>query len=409
MRPRVLYITHRVPWPPDRGDRIRSWNVLKYLATRADVDLICLADEPVSDETMTELNRVVRRVAVIPHAGKKRYVSGLWSLATGHTVTEGLFNCSGLKKTLQTWDRMNHYTAMLASSSGVARYLFAPFVKQQTTRWVDLTDVDSQKWLDYSTASSFPMSLVYSLEGKRLRRVEKRLAQTCERLLVVSNAERELFRSFCPTDRIHSVSNGVDSTYFAPNGKYSVDPHSCVFVGVMNYKPNADAAIWFANHVFPQLREKYPDAAFRIVGKSPTSDVMALASRPGIEVTGSVADVRPWLYRSTCAVVPLHIARGVQNKVLEAMSCGRPVICSPSPLKGLAAEPGLHLLQADSATDWIKSVSRVFEDPCLQEELGMAGAAYVQLRHSWDHCLSSLDDLLEQPSLPSLEPVESTP
>lgn len=407
MRPRVLYITHRVPWPPDRGDRIRTWNVLKYLSVRADVDLACLADEPVSEATMTELRRVSRRLAVIPHAGKKRYAAGLMSLAAGNTVTEGLFNCRALKQTLQQWDRTCLYTALLASSSGVARYLFEPFLRQPATRWVDLTDVDSQKWLDYSRSSSFPMSMVYAAEGRRLRRVEQMLAERCERLLVVSNAERDLFRSFCPTDRIHAVSNGVDSTFFAPSEKSKVDPHSCVFVGVMNYKPNADAAIWFADHVFPKLQQKYPDASFRIVGKSPTADVQNLAMRPGIEVTGSVPDVRPWLYRSTCAVVPLHIARGVQNKVLEAMSCGRPVICSPSPLKGLAAEPGLHLLQADSAEEWVQSISRVFDDTCLQEELGMAGAAYVQLRHSWDQCLAPLDDMLAQPALPCPEPAES--
>ncbi|MFN9717227.1 MAG: TIGR03087 family PEP-CTERM/XrtA system glycosyltransferase [Planctomycetota bacterium] len=407
MRPRILYITHRVPWPPDRGDRIRTWNVLKYLSAQADVDLACLADEPVSEATMTELQRVTSRLAVITHGGKKRYASGLLSLASGNTVTEGLFHCRSLTRTLRDWDRTSLYTASLASSSGVARYLFRPFFSQTATRWVDLTDVDSQKWLDYSRASSFPLSMVYATEGRRLRKVEQTLAARCERLLVVSEAERDLFRSFCPTDRIRAVSNGVDSAYFAPGRTSNVDPHSCVFVGVMNYKPNADAAIWFADHVFPRLQQLYPDAAFRIVGKSPTADVRSLAMRPGIEVTGSVPDVRPWLYRSTCAVVPLHIARGVQNKVLEAMSCGRPVICSSSPLKGLAAEPGLHLLKADTAEEWVQSICRVFTDTCLQDELGMAGAAYVQLKHSWNHCLAPLDDLLVPTTHPCPELSES--
>lgn len=395
MRPRVLYITHRVPWPPDRGDRIRTWNILKFLATRADVDLACLADEPASEATMTELARVTRQLAVIPHSGRMRYVSGLGSLLTGHTVTEGLFNCSGLKDVLAQWDQTVRYDAMIASSSGVARFLRAPYMRQQTTRWVDLIDVDSQKWLDYSASARFPMSLIYRMEGHRLREVEKELAESCDQLLVVSEAERELFKSFCPTHRIAAIGNGVDSDYFAPASLTGTDEFSCVFVGVMNYKPNADAVLWFAANVWPQLRSRFPTATFRIVGKSPSADVQALAQIPGIEVTGSVADVRPWLHRSTCAVVPLQIARGVQNKVLEAMSCGRPVICSSAPLKGLAAEPGLHLLRADSVEEWVCTVSQVFQDRTLQQELGLAGSAFVQLNHSWDHCLSPLDSMLE--------------
>ena len=368
MRSRVLYITHRVPWPPDRGDRIRTWNVLKYLSTRAQVDLVCLADEPVSEATMIELKRVTRRLAIIPLAGKMRYVRGAMSLLSGHTVTEGLFDSAELKNLLCEWDRQEKYSALMASSSGIARYLLPPFFNQAAVRWVDLIDVDSQKWLDYSAAARFPMSMVYRLEGQRLRQVECQLAQTCDKLLVVSEAERELFRSFCHTSRIAAIGNGVDSHYFAPSLRTTVDAHACVFVGVMNYKPNADAAIWFAEQVFPRVRERYPAAAFRIVGKSPTADVQALANNPGIEVTGSVPDVRPFLHRSTCAVVPLQIARGVQNKVLEAMACGRPVICSPAPLKGLDAEPGLHVLQADSVDDWLSAISRVFDDRCLQEE-----------------------------------------
>ena len=395
MRPSVLYITHRVPWPPDRGDRIRTWNVLRYLSTRANVDLACLADEPVSDETMSELQRVTRRLAVIPHSGKSRYITGLFSLLTGNTVTEGLFDSSSLRTVLEDWSESEEYDAVMASSSGIAGYLKREYLTRPA-QWVDLIDVDSQKWFDYSKAARFPMSLIYKLEGKRLRAVEKRLAKRCDQLLVVSEAERDLFRTFCQTDKIKAVGNGVDSIYFAPSTNVQVDECSCVFVGVMNYKPNADAAIWFVRNVWSQIRGRYPNAVFRIVGKSPTAEVRALAAVPGVEVTGSVPDVRPWLHRSTCAVVPLHIARGIQNKVLEAMACGRPVICSPAPLKGLAAEPGLHLLQADVASEWVESVSRVFADRNLQQELGMAGAAFVQLHHSWDHCLSPLDRMLER-------------
>jgi sugar transferase (PEP-CTERM/EpsH1 system associated) len=402
MRSRILYITHRVPWPPDRGDRIRTWNVLKYLASRADVDLACLADEPVAPATQDQLKRVTQRLAVIPHAGKKRYLKCLHSLLTGKTATEGLFECDDLKKILRLWNHQERYDAVIASSSGVAQYLFHPHIHQDVVRWVDLTDVDSEKWLDYAKVARFPMSLVYQTEGRRLRQVEQRLAESCDQLLVVSEAERRLFQSFCPTDRVLAVGNGVDSEYFAPSNSIVADPWSCVFVGVMNYKPNVDAVVWFAQHVWPRIRERYPEATFRIVGKSPAAEVQALNSRPGIEVTGPVPDVRPWLYRSACVVVPLQIARGVQNKVLEAMSCGRPAICSPSPLKGLAAEPGLHLLQADQVDEWVDAISRVFDDRCLQQELGLAATMFVQRHHSWNECLAPLNRIPDRRSLPVL-------
>ncbi len=393
MTKRILYVTHRVPYPPDRGDRIRTWNVLKYLAARAEVDLACLADEPASDATMQELRKVTKQLAVIPHAGRSRYVCGAISMLRGRTVTEGLFHSPPLASLLRDWNKATKYDAVIASSSGVARYLLPPFVRADIKRWVDLIDVDSQKWLDYAKSSRFPMSVVYRTEGHRLRNVERNLAKTCDRLLVVSEAERELFRSFCPTDRIVAASNGVDYQYFTPQPETQSEPHSCAFVGVMNYKPNADAAIWFAQNVWARIRQQYPQSQFYVVGKSPTLEVQALQSIPGIQVTGSVPDVRPWLFRATCAVVPLQIARGVQNKVLEAMACGRPVICSPEPLKGLAAESGTHLLKADTPDEWVDAISGLFNNPQLQMQLGTAAASWVQRHHSWDAALAMLDEL----------------
>ncbi|MEZ6035390.1 MAG: TIGR03087 family PEP-CTERM/XrtA system glycosyltransferase [Planctomycetaceae bacterium] len=393
MTARILYVTHRVPFPPDRGDRIRTWNILKFLAQRTSIDLACLADEAVTDATLQELQQVTNQLAIIPHSGRGRYVRGAISLLRGRTVTEGLFDSPALARVLQDWSRRTSYDAVLASSSGVARYVFPPCVKSSAKRWVDLIDVDSQKWLDYGRAAKLPMSLIYHTEGQRLRNVECRLAADCDRLLVVSEAERDLFRSFCPTATIHAVSNGVDYEYFAPQTDAVAEPHTCVFVGVMNYKPNADAVIWFAKQVWPEISQRYPGAKFSIVGKMPTPEVQALHSLKNIEVTGSVPDVRPWLMRATCAVVPLQIARGVQNKVLEAMACGRPVICSPEPLKGLAAVPGEHLLRADSASEWVAAISRVFDDKVLQQNLGDAAMRCVRQHYSWDSALGMLNEL----------------
>ena len=393
MKPRVLYITHRVPWPPDRGDRIRTWNILKFLAERADVDLICLADELVTFATRSALQQVTKRLAIVPHSGRSRYLRGALSMACGGTVTEGLFESRMLRSVVRQWAQNTTYTAAMASSSGIARYVQPPVLKNAGRVWIDLIDVDSQKWLDYAASSAFPMALVYGLEGRRLRNLESKLAATTDRLLVVSEAERELFSGFCANAPIQAIGNGVDTEYFVPMPTDEV-PRSCVFVGVLNYLPNADAVVWFATNVWPKVRERFPDSVFRIVGKSPPPEVEALDSLPGVDVIGPVPDVRPWLHESSCVVVPLRIARGVQNKVLEAMACGRPIICSSAPLKGLDVESGLHLMQADTVDEWVTGIASVFEDKCRAEEYGMAASAWVQLNRRWKNCLEPLSEML---------------
>lgn len=393
MKPRVLYITHRVPFPPDRGDRIRTWNVLKFLTQRAHVDLICLTDEPVTAETRSTLQHLTSRLAFVPHSGRSRYLRGALSLLCGRTATEGLFESRSVRSVVREWSARTMYTAAMASSSGIAQYLQSPLLPCCRRVWVDLIDVDSQKWLDYAQSSRFPMSLIYRLEGTRLRSLESRLADSVDRLLVVSEAERQLFTDFCAGAPVQAVGNGVDTEYFSPLTTDAA-PHSCVFVGVMDYLPNRDAVKWFAAAVWPTIRQRYPDSVFRIVGRNPTADVLALNNQPGIEVVGAVPDVRDWLHRSRCVVVPLRIARGVQNKVLEAMACGRPIVCSSAPLKGLQVEPGLQLLQADAPDDWIRQIENVFDDNCLAEELGMAASAWVQLNHRWNSCLEPLMDMI---------------
>jgi len=395
MKPRILHVTHRVPFPPDRGDRIRTWNILKFLAARADVDLACLADEPVEPSTMDELRRTVRRVAVVPHADARRYIRGAASLLCGQTVTEGLFRCGALTRIIRAWNQDTIYNAAIASSSGIASYILPPNVTTRGQVWVDLIDVDSQKWLDYSAASRWPMSAVYQTEGQRLRALESRLADEVDRLLVVTDAERQLFHSFHPAAPVQAIGNGVDTEFFGP-GSTTVQPHNCVFVGVMDYKPNVDAVCWFVSEVWPEIRSRFSDATFNIVGKSPAPEVTALAEVDGVTVTGPVPDVRPWLHQATCVVVPLRIARGVQNKVLEAMACARPVICSPAPLQGLAVEPGLQLLKAETAEEWLDSVTTVFEDTGRAEELGVAANAWVQTHHRWESCLQDVCVLLQE-------------
>jgi glycosyltransferase involved in cell wall biosynthesis len=188
----------------------------------------------------------------------------------------------------------------------------------------------------------------------------------------------------------------VDLDYFAPQGS-AEGPPSCVFVGALDYRPNVDGAVWFCQEIWPEIRRRHPDARVSLVGRCPVPRVKRLAEIAGVEVVGPVVDVRPYVARAAVAVVPLQIARGLQNKVLEALAMGKPVVASPPALGGLKAEPGVHLLAARSRDEWVESMCGLFTDPALRTRLGAAGRRFVESCHRWDHCLQPLHELLGLP------------
>lgn len=390
-RPNVLFLVHRVPYPPNRGDRIRSFHMLKHLASRANVYLATLADEPVNAETVGELNRHCQRVAIEP-LGRERWLGALSSLVAGKSATEGLFRSAALRRRVETWASEVQFDAVVVFCSSMAQYLTIPALSDAATL-VDLVDVDSQKFFDYANSKATWKARLYQLEGRRLRRLEKTIARSVDAVTLVSEAEAKLFRKSCPNDRTFSVPNGVDLHYFRPHQVPAVQ-NRCVFVGALDYLPNIDAMQWFCREVFPTLREKLPNATLAIVGRNPTSAVRQLGELPGVEVVASVPDVRPYMAQASVAIAPLRIARGIQNKVLEAMAMALPVVVSPAALEGLAVEPGRHLLCAESADQWVSDITRLCRDRYMASELGQAGRSFVESTHSWSACLSKLDELL---------------
>ncbi len=272
---------------------------------------------------------------------------------------------------------------------------------------VDLIDVDSQKWFDYAAADRGLRALLYRTEGRRLRALEQTLPSWARAATVVSAPEVDLFQQFCSWDGIRAVTNGVDLDYFrpapphpqplSPKGRGEQDnpaENGCVFVGALDYRPNVDAACWFAKEVWPLIRRRYPGACLRLVGRQPVPEVLRLAQVPGIEVVGQVPDVRPYVAGAAVAVVPLRIARGVQNKVLEAMALGKPVVASPQALTALRDKLDLPALTAAEPQEWVDHVAQLFDNPTLRQELGTAGRRYVEANHDWERCLEPFADLL---------------
>jgi sugar transferase (PEP-CTERM/EpsH1 system associated) len=259
---------------------------------------------------------------------------------------------------------------------------------------IDLIDVDSQKWLDYAEADRGPRAWLYRTEGRRLRRLERGLADWARAVTLVSVAEAELYRQSCPGASAHAISNGVDLDTFRPDPGPTTVEQGCVFVGALDYRPNVDGACWFSREVWPEIRRLHPRATLALVGRRPTAEVRRLAREPGIEVVGQVPDVRPYVARAAVALAPLRIARGIQNKVLEALAMGKAVVASPRALVGLQVEPGVHALAASTPREWAEAVSGLLSDESLRRRLGAAGRVYVEEHHRWETCLERFGALL---------------
>jgi sugar transferase (PEP-CTERM/EpsH1 system associated) len=283
----------------------------------------------------------------------------------------------------------------VASASSLAPYLRGNGL-ENTRAIVDLVDVDSQKWLDYAASARPHKRWLYRLEAARVRKLEAELPRWVRAVSVVSRAEAGIYDSFAGTGAATVATNGVDLDYFQP-GKKPLEP-ACVFVGAMDYWPNVDGVVWFSREIWPALRTRFPSAEFRIVGRKPAAAVQALAAVPGIVVTGSVPDVRPHVNAARVVVAPLRLARGVQNKVLEALAMGKAVVASPNALAALQTESGRHVLMASTAAEWIAAIESLFGDDRRCRDLGEAGRQYVEEHHHWENCLQPLVKKILEPS-----------
>jgi sugar transferase (PEP-CTERM/EpsH1 system associated) len=389
-RPNILVVTHRVPYPPDKGDRIRTYHILRFLSQYANIHLAALADEPVADETTKVLQKLCARICFNP-TGKTRWFNAVSNWAMFGTLSEGLFRFSGLRATIRAWAKETPFVGAFASSSAMAHYLKVPEL-DHATKLVDVVDVDSQKWFDYAASSVAPLSWLYASEGRRLRKTERRLANWASNTTLVSTREAALFRDVTGASNVVAVTNGVDLDYYVPNPPNA--EYGCVFVGAFNYRPNADAACWFARTIWPNIRHLHPQATFALVGRKPSSAVKELALIPGVEVVGQVPDVRPFLNNAAVVVAPLRLARGLQNKVLEALASGKSIVASPQALAGFDHVAELPVQRCEQPNEWIETISRLLNDPQTRQQLGTQGRAYAEKYHNWSDCLEPFGHLL---------------
>jgi len=391
---RLLFIAHRVPYPPDKGERVRAFHQIKALSRHFRITLAALAHSRADEKSAEAMEVFCEKVLTARAGGGLGLAGGLWSLLTGRSVTEGYFRSRRLgRRLLEEAGNDPFDLAVGYSSSTLPLLAEAP----ARARLLDMIDADSRKWLDYAGSSVGPKRWLYLAEARGVGRLERRAGRVCDAVCVVSAAEgRALGRI---GRKLLTVSNGVDSLYFHPPAEPEpIDPARprLVFTGTMSYRPNVEGVCWFAEEVLPALQQRWPGLVFRIVGRDPSRDVRRLARRQGVEVTGPVGDVRPYLAGALAAVVPLRIARGIQNKVLEAMAMGKVVIASPRALEGLDVRIGSELLEAGPPPQWVDAVGGLLERPAWREEIADAARRAVVERYGWSDRLAPLVELCRQ-------------
>jgi len=393
---KVVFLSQRVPYPPDRGDRITTWHFLKHLLDRgAQVRVGCLADDPRDVHGAGELatrDGVVEVCAPRSHRSLRKLTSVV-AFLSGKALTLPFFHSRGLRARVDTWLQDDPPDVVYVYSSSMAQYALS---FKGGLRIMQFAELDSDKWRQYAATSRWPMSWVYQREARRLLDFERLVARTFDVSLVCSDVEKALFMTRIPDVEPTVLPNGVDVDHFQGRGSEDTrQPHTLIFTGVMDYEPNVHGMLWFVGECWPQVRAAFPDTRLLIVGSRPVPSIRGLSGRDGIEVTGRVAETPPFFDRAAVAIAPLHMARGVQNKVLEAMSMGLPVVCTKNAAQGLGPEAADILMVADTATDTVTAIHRLLRDPNEARDLGQRGAAYVRAHYTWEKMFAILDGVLD--------------
>lgn len=403
--PDLLFLAQRLPYPPTKGEKIRSFHDLKYLAQWYDIHLGCLIDDPEDLQYVDTLRPMCRDIHVTQINRRTGRITSLRGLLTGEALSVTYFQ----DRALTDWTRNVIETIRPAVtfvySSNMAPYIL--HLPNPGIRVVDLVDVDSEKWRALAETAKGPMRLIYQREWQKIAQLEHRIAHECDLSAFVSNAEAALFTRQHPdcAARIKGISNGVDHRYFDPAqhhpAPYDTGRPNYVFTGTMDYPPNADAVTWFATEILPLIHRAEPAAQFHIVGSSPSPAVLKLARQDSVFVTGRVPDVRPYIAHATAGVAPMRIARGIQNKVLEAMAMARPVVLTSGGLEGIEADPVTETILADTAPDFAAACCRMAATSD-GEKIGAAARNRIIRDYDWDATLRRFDGILRPRRTPSV-------
>ena len=392
----ILFLAHRIPWPADRGDKIRSHHILKRLCEMASVHVGTFADDARDMGFVKEMDDILAS-SHVDIRNKPQWQAGVEALLTRQPVSVCSFGSGAMQDWVDELLASGRISHIFCFSGQMAQYVPASF----DGRFImDFVDVDSAKFESYAGEGNPLMRWVNAREGRLLRTFEQAVARRADASLLVSDAEADLFRERSGAANVAALGNGIDTLFYDPAAKFKKlhpvfpDP-LIVFTGQMDYRPNIEAVTDFAHNAMPAIRAAHPETSFAIVGRNPTSAVSELSALPGVQVTGAVDDVRTWLAGADVVVAPLRIARGIQNKVLEAMAMAKPVVASNAAAEGIDATNGTHyFVEADVSAE----ASRVIDllgDASKSWKVGKSARAHVIQNYGWAGQLAALDELMQ--------------
>ena len=391
----ILFISHRVPYPPDKGDKLRAFNIIKYLAQNHTISLACVMDNREDEQYLEDLAIYCQRIWAVPTNAICGLVHIFWSWLTGKPLILGYYYSWLFKRGIQRILREEKIDLIYVYSTAMAQYVTG---ENLPPKILDLVDTDSAKWSGWAKYARFPKSLIYRLEGKRTLAYEKKICPQFQACVLVAESEKKLLDQHVSGHRSYAVTNGINLHFYTSHLSDPTDKgqHNLIFIGGMFYFAYIDGVLHFYRNSFNQITQAHPDTKLYIIGANPARSIRRLNKDPRVFVTGYVKDVRPYLQMATVYIVPLQIAPGVQNKILEALAMQIPVVATTAALQGIDAEPGRDLLVADDPLEFANAVNRLLSDKDLRLELARNGRNLIQQRHDWNENLKRLDHIFKE-------------
>lgn len=393
----LLFLSHRIPFPPNKGDKIRSFNLLRHLAKKHTIYLGAFIDDKEDRQYISNLRELCKDVFLVEINPLYRKILSLCGLVTGEALSISYYRHHAIKKWVNQCMATDEIRKVVIFSSPMFQYVLNDMAGVRCI--IDFVDVDSDKWLLYSQKHRWPMSWIYKREAKKLLQFDRMAAMKSDVSVFVSAEEADLFSTLAPETGKNNtyMENGVDADFFSPErvyeNPYKDNVKAITFTGAMDYWANIEAVVWFANEIFPKIKEKCKGVKFYIIGSYPSNEVLQLERNSGVVVTGAVKDVRPYVAYSSVSVAPIRIARGVQNKILEAMSMGKPVVSTTLAMEGIRVSKIFFSLVTDEPDSFAEKCVSLLEYGD-SNNLGAKGRELVVQEYNWERNLEKFDSFL---------------